>query len=330
MFDEYSMSEFAEESILCNVSKYRRSGNKINMRCPVCGDSAKNKSSMRGWFYIDTASYYCWNSGCGADNGMSALSLVSHLTGEPNDVVRISYLNWLANDDSGQEISHADQVASLVQKVSTDIPDEWEEDNDLVDKVVMDRRLMEAPYIPANWKFYYNTKTHRMVIPWLKFGQMQYFQERALYSNQTPKYKFPFDTVKDVEGLGSVLQDFGYVFWTEGCLDRIFVRNCVAVGGVTMTDNQRTILEDRFPLCELVFFPDNPWKDSTTRDIIHKRAITDPNGLVFMWDKLIEEKDINDYVIVNNDLVKFTDVEYLRSCISTYIKASVKLKFGML
>ena len=36
---------------------------KINLRCPICGDSQKNKGKSRGWFLLDkdVPIYHCFN-----------------------------------------------------------------------------------------------------------------------------------------------------------------------------------------------------------------------------------------------------------------------------
>ena len=35
----------------------------ITFRCPICGDSKKNKLKKRGYFYRKTGTFYCFNCG---------------------------------------------------------------------------------------------------------------------------------------------------------------------------------------------------------------------------------------------------------------------------
>lgn len=53
-----------------------RVGDKLNMRCPVCGDSRKSATKRRGWYYLKNASFYCFNCSTGM-SGMKFLELIS-------------------------------------------------------------------------------------------------------------------------------------------------------------------------------------------------------------------------------------------------------------
>ena len=58
--------------------KYQRKSDYLfNVRCPICGDSQKNKSKMRGYVYRmkNDLRYKCHN--CGA--GMSVGNLIKHM-----------------------------------------------------------------------------------------------------------------------------------------------------------------------------------------------------------------------------------------------------------
>lgn len=46
-----------------------RVGNKVNFRCPLCGDSHKSATKKRGFYYLDNASFYCFN----CSQGMSGI-----------------------------------------------------------------------------------------------------------------------------------------------------------------------------------------------------------------------------------------------------------------
>ena len=72
----FDIKEYMPEMVYEYVPNVKRIGNKLNFRCPICGDG-KKLSSKRGWFYIDTGSYFCWNAGCPGNAGMSGLMFLS-------------------------------------------------------------------------------------------------------------------------------------------------------------------------------------------------------------------------------------------------------------
>lgn len=76
----YELSQFIiEKTFECLPRGYVRIGDKLNLRCPVCGDSKKSASKRRGWVYLSgkgNPSYHCFN--CGANmSGMRFLELIS-------------------------------------------------------------------------------------------------------------------------------------------------------------------------------------------------------------------------------------------------------------
>jgi len=42
----------------------RDKGNHLLMACPICGDSHKDHTKQRGYFYFDTMKYHCFNGDC--------------------------------------------------------------------------------------------------------------------------------------------------------------------------------------------------------------------------------------------------------------------------
>jgi len=118
MISEQAEAEFCLNKLLENVSGVRQSSDRINLRCPICGDSRKSKSTKRGWYYINSNSYYCWNSGCPAsDKGMSGMQFISALTGEAYNDLRVEYLHW-CNDNEIEGTEAADLYSSLASSAA--------------------------------------------------------------------------------------------------------------------------------------------------------------------------------------------------------------------
>ena len=80
----FDLNAYMADMVYEYIPGVKRVGsNKLNFRCPLCGDG-KKKTSHRGWFYIDTGSYFCWNAGCiAADSGMQGLKFLSLISGKP-------------------------------------------------------------------------------------------------------------------------------------------------------------------------------------------------------------------------------------------------------
>ena len=205
------------------------------------------------------------------------------------------------------------------------IPKNWVElPEDVYQDIIVKRRILEAPYSPKKWKFYLNIKSNRLIIPWNEYGELNYYQERAIKTYQDPKYLFPFDTEKAIFNIDAIDETSPYIYFTEGSFDSIFIKNAVAIGQVFPNNNQMEKLSSY--LSELVWFPDNPWVDDTTRDKIISLGKKIPKQKVFMWDKNIKCKDINETVCKLDNLEFFSE-SYIQSRIITLDKAVITLRF---
>lgn len=47
-----------------NRRNLRYKGSELLMACPICGDSSKDKTKKRAYFYFDTMKYHCFNGEC--------------------------------------------------------------------------------------------------------------------------------------------------------------------------------------------------------------------------------------------------------------------------
>jgi len=333
VFDsDIHIASFVQEKLHEIVSPIKKTSSNWIFRCPVCGDSKKNKRKRRGNYYPKTNSYYCFNEGCSA----SGLYIISLLGKIPISEVKEEYVRWKRKFMVGFQIGQMGQTVNPLVNPSTvqipppeskfELPNEWTDLNEVCNTLIKFRKINQAPYKPKDWKLYYNNKSKRLVLPWIVDGKIKYYQERALYKNQEPKYLFPSNIVKGIFGLDNIDKDCPYIFYTEGCLDSIWSYNTIAIGGTALTDNQRKLLNERYPDKELIWLPDNPWIDISIYNKIIKMK---ENIKIFKWDENIKAKDINDYVILtgNNN---FVNKDYLINNITTSDKMKVMLKLKKL
>lgn len=328
-FTTESISSYVQDKLsqLVDVKRHRKY---IAFRCPVCGDSHNKRSKRRGTYYIATDSYFCFNGGCKYnDHKGKGFNLLADVQGISIEEVKKDYLNSIKSvEQFRQATTQIEKKQETVKetKPKFTLPSYWNtlsKDSELYKKIIEPRRIMEAPYALANWKFYYNTKSQRLVIPWTCDGEIKYYQERKIYKYQEPKYKFPCDTNKIIYGLDKLDSNYPYLFFTEGILDCVFLHNGVAVGGLYPTEQQMIQLNE-MPH-KVVWFPDNPWIDDSAAKKIMSVVQTNPKQLIFTWDKKCIYKDINELVVAENDVNYFENIQHLEDHIVTLDKMKVML-----
>jgi hypothetical protein len=243
--------------------------------------------------------------------------LISARIRDANTVIGAKDLTDIAIEEPVQEVIE-----------SVEVPWYWIDVNDDCQQLLSGRRILEAPFLPKDLRFYYCKTTKRLVIPWMTHGNMDTYQTRALYADQDIKYKFKYGGDKGIFGLDSIDMSIPYIFTHEGVFDSIFMLNSVACGGIAPNNSQLNSIQDKYPTHEIVYFLDNPWKDKSSRDYIIKLGGTNPKQLVFLWDKANQCKDINDDVIYSNDIMKYSSLDKVKGGIYSALQAKMALLFN--
>ena len=84
----YEYIQFLNKKVLEYLPhNYIKVGNKLNMRCPLCGDSKKSATKKRGWWYSNTASFYCFN----CSTGMSGIKFLEYISGNSYEQIKKEY-----------------------------------------------------------------------------------------------------------------------------------------------------------------------------------------------------------------------------------------------
>ena len=314
------------------VPNIHRQGNQLNFHCPLCGDG-KKKSSRRGYWYINTGSYYCFNGGCVAnEKGLNGLQFLSLLTGKSVTEIKtdlIKRAGTFKHALSAQPLSTVneqdvlDNLFGTAKKKKALLNEDWVELPSQVQKVVDHRKIYQSPFIAKDWRLYYDKVKNRLVIPWTK----EYYQERALTKQQEKeqgKYLFPPNVDKPIYGLNTIDTNFKYLFLLEGVFDAIWVKNGLAVGSLILSQKQKEILKD-YSDYKIIYFMDNQWKDQSARNQTIKIAKQKPFQDLFIWPKkLAMFKDVNETVIYSDDFIRlWSNQKFLTSNIANGIKASL-------
>ena len=317
IMDDFDQVDWVYDRVMEHIGPHRKYSKHICLRCPICGDSQKDKRKMRGHYYIDTCSYHCFNEECKADG----FGLIAQLSGEDRDTILHEYFK----DKYSGNLKKRKKAESTkaIDKVQIIEPlDSWTYDiPDKVMRYLTKRLVFEAPYFDKEYRFMWDREMKRLVIPWYNSsGQMIYYQYRQFKKGHL-KYVFPKETVKPVGNLDMVDLSFPYIFPVEGYFDSIFMLNGVCVGGATITQTQREILKERYPHHTLVQCYDY---DTAGMKSMIRNAKKFPRDKFLLWAKDMNQgEDVNDYAMRVGLQNTYTDPKRLEQLI-TY-GAMVKL-----
>ena len=280
-----------------------------NSRCPICGDSQKNKSKKRMYIYAKKQDLFvkCHNCGYGASLGNFIKQLDPHLHSQ---YVLERYSQGQTNHRKTKEPEFRFEKPKFKPRpVSIDLPSINE-----LDEEHFARKYFESRKIPESFKnrVYFSEdfkkwaqsvckvdysnlgkEEPRMVIPFYDTeGKLIAAQGRALGQNE-----LRYITVKVEEDSHKI---YGLDRWNpetttyivEGPIDSMFLPNCLAVAG---GDLQSIKLDKK--QCVLIF--DNESRNEHTVKKLMKAI--DDGWTVVIWSNLRSDKrkfkDINDLII---------------------------------
>ena len=312
----YEYIQFLDEKILEHLPRgFVRVGDKINIRCPICGDSKKSEKKKRGWIYLKNASYYCFN----CSRGMSGIKFLEFISGSDFETIRKEYTRlFLRSGLSNHLSSHFETPNSepTIFDVKSIINPEWK--NPLTkdaEEYLAKRKVLEAPFLQNSLYscFNSNTKQEYILIPWILNGVEAYYQINDFKKYGDIKYIFPKGKQKLLAGLDNIDISWPYIICVEGFYDSVFVKNAVCVGTKAITDIQAKLIKDRYPHHQIVVSFDN---DKAGLTSMAKLLKNNANVKFFKWfDSNTSEKDINEAVLSKNDVNMFSDAAVLETMI---------------
>ena len=271
-----------------------------NFRCPICGDSQKNKSKTRGYLYSVKAdmNYRCHN--CGA-----SMTLANFLK-EIDPVIHKQYVFERFKDGKTGRGTVVEEPKFNFEapkfKPKLDLPKA--DVNPAAKKYLKDRKLDPT-------KFYYTdrfkqwTNTHkrtfddvrydepRIIIPLIYLNTVIGFQGRSLGPNKV-KYITVIlnDDAPKIYGLDNIRKG-DPVYITEGPFDSTFIRNSIAMCGADADVS-------RWGISDPVWVYDN---EPRSKEITSRIERTISSGeKVVIWPSNIHEKDINDMILAGHDV----------------------------
>ena len=303
------------------LQKFKRVKSDLyNFRCPICGDSQKNKNKTRGYLYPvkNNTNFKCHN--CGA-----SLSFNNFLK-EMDPVLHKQYtLEKFKEGHTGRGfVVEAPKLEfkKPVFKKSLNLP---KASSNPVAKEYLEKRKLnpEKFYFADKFKEWTNSQKQtfdtigrdecRIIIPMHdKDNNLIGFQGRSLVPNSVKYITVMLDEeAPKIYGLNTIDQNLP-VYVVEGPFDSTFVNNSVALCG---SDGDVRCLEGS----SIVFVYDN---EPRNREIVNRigKCVSRGESIV-IWPSGILEKDINDMVLAGHNVM-----DVIKS--NTYSGLEAKIKFN--
>lgn len=306
--------------VSARLQKFKRvKANLYNFRCPICGDSQKNKSKTRGYLYSikNDINYKCHN--CGA-----SLSFNNFLKKMDVSLHKSYCLEKFKDGKTGRRGMQTNEPKFVFEKPKFSqrivLP--------LCSEVELGRTYLQNRKIDPT-KFYYAEnfdefvqtfegvdygymgKEPRIIIPLYCDKDLIGFQGRSLNSKSI---KYITVMLKEgapkIYGLDNIEKD-SRVYITEGPFDSTFIRNSIAMCGADLDISN-------WGISNPVWVYDN---EPRNKEILNRISRTiDSGDAIVIWPSHIKEKDINDMVLAGHDVQSLIEL-------NTYSGLEAKLKF---
>ena len=304
------------------LQKFKRvKADLYTFRCPICGDSQKNKNKTRGYIYPvkNNTNFKCHN--CGA-----SLSFNNFLK-EIDPVLHKQYtMEKFKEGFTGKNFVVEEpkfEFKKPVFKQKLDLPKASENE---VAKKYLEKRLLnpEKFYFANKFQEWTNTQKptfsrivrdeSRIVIPLYTIeGEIFGFQGRSLGPSNVKYITVILDeSIPKVYGLNEVSTD-ETIYVTEGPFDSTFVKNAIAMCGSDILLDSLNLGDD------IVYVLDNEPRNKEICNRISK--LIDGGKKVVIWPKAVQQKDINDMVLAGLSVM-----DVLKS--NTYRALEAKIKFN--
>ena len=313
--------------ISSRLQKFKRVKPKLyNFRCPICGDSQKNKNKARGFLYQvkNNTNFKCHN--CGVS--VSFANFLKDL--DPQTYKQYTFEKFKEGNTGKNFVTETPEdmfgkmrntKPTFKKKIEIDLPSAFD--------VPDSKHYLESRAILSG-KFYYAENFQefvnilkpgsfkhpkfgepRIVIPLVRNEKLIGLQGRALSTNPVKYLTVMLDEdAPKIYGTDEIDKSLP-VYITEGPFDSTFIKNSVAMCGADVDVVSCGISNP-------VWIYDNePRNSQITRRI---EQTINQGGTVVIWPSNIREKDINDMVLSGHKVQEIIDK-------NTYKGLEAKLKF---
>jgi transcription elongation factor Elf1 len=331
------MSVFIDRTFLLQLSpKLQRFTKKkddlYNFRCPLCGDSQKNKLKARGFVFRKKNDYFYMCHNCGVST-----TFFNFLRQVDDSLVKEYQLERYKNGETGNNNYTKPEFTEVKTetpkfKKSLELPtiDSLPEGHfakSYVEKRQIPEAFTKSLYYAEDFKQFIHTlgvettglleKDKRLVIPFYdKQKNLIAVQGRALGES-----KLRYITIKlnesdyKVFGMDRVNEE-EMVYVVEGPIDSMFIENSIGIASSAL-DSAENFLDK----CKIVLVFDNEPRNKEIVKLMEKAI--DNHFSVVIWPDMIEEKDINDMILSGFDKEELCDIMDKH----TYVNLRAKMEF---
>ena len=276
-----------------------------NFRCPICGDSQKNKSKTRGYLYAIKANvnYKCHN--CGA-----SMSLNNFIKQRDPVIAKQYAFEKFKDGHTGRNFVTEEPTFNFEApkfKKKLDLP---KASTVPIAKLYLEKRKLNPT------KFYYadkfkawtnslketfedvNYDEPRIIIPLYYKDDLVGFQGRSLGPNKVKYITVMInDNAPKIYGLDEIKKE-SPVYITEGPFDSSFIKNSIAMCGADADVY-------KWGVSDPVWIYDN---EPRNNEIVKRISNTISKGdKVVIWPSNINEKDINDMVLSGHNVQELVE-----------------------
>lgn len=304
------------------LQKFKRvKDNLYNFRCPICGDSQKNKNKTRGYIYQvkNNTNFKCHN--CGAS--MSFNNLLKEI--DVNLHKQYTLEKFKEGHTGKNFVVQAPKFkfTKPVFKKSINLPKATT--NSFANEYLTNRKIDPDKFYYAD-KFMEWTNTQKQTFDTIKKDERRIvipmydesknligFQGRALGKSFTKYITVMLDEeAPKVYGLETIDKK-SPIYVVEGPFDSTFITNSVALCG---SDGDLGYLKGS----NIIFVYDN---EPRNREIVRRvEGCINRNEKVVIWPNSIVDKDINDIVLAGHDVMSMVEL-------NTYSGLEAKIKFNI-
>ena len=219
-------------------------------------------------------------------------------------------VDYYLNEDDDKKIRQTESLPENSINLFDALQLEYYSDDNIVNSAIdyLKRRKLDVA-INKPSAFYVSkddyTHKNRIIIPFKNTkGKIIFYQSRKIFDwDSKPNYLSNYDKDKSIFGIERIKPELETIFIFEGPFDACFMKNGVAVGGITTGRSLLTPLQERqmaeFSLYEKIWVLDSQWRDETSRE---KTEMLLKDGYkVFVWPKKWGEyKDFNELCVKKN------------------------------
>lgn len=293
--------------------------------CPICREGSSWGKKRRLYYKQEKNYIFCFNCGFKGGTvefikqvaGMDVREILNEADNYDSDNVKLvdsvdkpkHIQKTLPLPDDSINLFDDQQTAWWLTQAGESHIDKDKKTIKLALKVIRERLLNIAINKPNSLWLSLTDYVHknRLTIPFYdRNDKIIFYQTRSLYGEPNlPKYLSKSGSEKSIFNINKVDPSIDSLYIFEGPIDSCFVKNGIAVAGITngpsqdLNSLQLQQLEDH-RLYKKVWVLDSQWLDETSRD--KSKLLVDQGECVFIWPENIGKryKDLNDLCVSIN------------------------------